>query len=198
MSTNKKVIVASAISVLTSIMFLAHLGGHKDSESRYKVLNISGYSLANVFDGMPVDTRYPSIKKRLAERASEVRQCDNQQSSIGRLITLLGLGDVVHAQSSCSWDCCPVNGTYPDNVDCSDPNCQAGRWTPSYSSAECGIGDQGVGPGCGNGQSCGGYCVASYCGCDVYCGDDGGDGDDDGGGGCDGGCGGACGGRPCQ
>ena len=123
----------------------------------------SGKRLKSVFDGITRDIRYPSLKARLNSRNHPSVDCDGKPGTFTRAMEMLGISEViVHAQSGCSWSCCPVGGTSPVDVLC--PNgCGQGEWTQTYESAPDNIGDEGAGTDCTG--SCSSYCVATQCQC---------------------------------
>lgn len=104
MRTKMGVITASSVLALAVPSFRHLSTAGSASEMKVSLQDISGKPLSSLFNGMPVDKRYPEFKRLVAKQRPSA--CGRRPSQASRLLRELGLWmqPVVHACGNCG-DC---------------------------------------------------------------------------------------------
>ncbi|MGI9074293.1 MAG: hypothetical protein ACR2JB_23940 [Bryobacteraceae bacterium] len=121
--------------------------------------DVSGKPLSSLFDGMPIDKRYPEFKRLVAEQRSQ--RCGQRPRQASRLLRELGLWfePVVHACVGCNCGYREV----PPYVYCT----YCGN-NPYHGNLRDALGDDGIMNGrlvCTTGPNCPGIVQTVNCSC---------------------------------
>ena len=122
MKTKVGIIATGSVLVLSLAVASFRPFSNAGSASAMKVSlqDMSGKPLSSLFDGMPIEKRYPEFKRLVAERRSQ--KCGQRQTRASRLLQELGLWiePVVHACGTigCSCGYIPETPDDPCSRDC--------------------------------------------------------------------------------
>lgn len=100
MRMNIGVITAGSVLVLGVASFRPSSNARSASAIKVSLQDMSGKPLSSLFDGMPIDKRYPAFKRLVTEQRSQ--RCGQRPSQARRLLQELGFWfePVVHAGRS--------------------------------------------------------------------------------------------------